>query len=749
MISRSSQVRFRFVLGGLFFFIAGSLGAASLEGKVLEKGTRGAVVGASIFLEEWPASSGTPKTYSADAEESGHYLIPDVLDAEYRISVTAPGFEKIQESGLKLQGAVRRDFRLLREGFTLPEVVVSTKRLPKTAVSRQVLSKEELVKVPGSANDALRALETLPGVTTADDFTGVPLVRGGGPNDNLYYLDRIPYAFPYHFGGIISTLNSEMIRNVDFAAGGYGPEYGNCWGGIIDVTQRDPRSDRWGGRADVNLLLSDVLLEGPTGGKSSLSVSGRRSYLEVLGGFFDDFTAIPSFGDYQVKESLRPSPSTFLDFQAFGSDDNIGLTVKPDSELGQKDPAYVGEFRFHNWYHSQGANLKHLAGENDTFLFTLFHYKFKFDTELGRDLFLNFGIEDAGLRSDWLHSFGTGKDLRMGGEINYYWARLDAYFPRMPSEGSVDFDLTSAEKFRTQLKSEFWSPGIYAEQSWRFFDRFQVALGGRYDYFAYNKTHDWSPRVQAAYDLSSRTTLKASWGWYHQLVVGAELDPVFGNPGIKSNRSQATVLGVEQALGKNLQARVEGYHKKLTRVVVTDPVLNYSNQGVGTSEGLEWFLRRTPSERFFGWLSYTWSRSRRQDHPADAWRWYDYDQPHNATLVAGYRLTRKWEIGFKWRYASGQPETPVVGSTFDAANNRYRPLYGPVNSARKPAYHRLDLSVSRQASFNNWQLRWYLEILNVYNSKNVLGYDYNNDYTEREEIKQLPFLPYLGVEAKF
>ena len=118
-------------------------------------------------------------------------------------------------------------------------------------------------------------------------------------------------------------------------------------------------------------------------------------------------------------------------------------------------------------------------------------------------------------------------------------------------------------------------------------------------------------------------------------------------------------------------------------------------------------------------------------------------------MVASYRLTPKWTTGLKWRYASGQPETPIVGSYYDPVNDRYRPLYGEVNSVRKPAYHRLDLSVSREARYDTWRLRWYLEILNVYNSKNVIGYDYNEDYTEREEVKQIPFLPYIGVEAKF
>jgi hypothetical protein len=729
-----------------------AIGAGTLSGRVLEKGTRAPVVGASVLLTQVlpEGAAGEPALHSADVDARGAYSLA-VPDGTYQAVVAAPGFGKAVLPALVLAGDVARDHYLVREGFELPEVVVTAKRLPKTAVSRQVVSRDELVKVPGSANDVLRALETLPGVATAGDFSGVLLVRGGGPNDNQYYLDRIPYAFPYHFGGVISTLNSEMIRSVDFSAGGFGPEYGNCWGGIVDVTQRDPRDDRWGVRADVNLLLTDLLVEGPVSDRSSLSLSGRRSYLELLGGFFDDFTAIPSFGDYQAKWTYRHSASTLWDFQAFGSDDQLGLVIKEDSEAAKKDPALAGEFKFHNSYHSQGANLRRLMDENDTLLVTPFHYDFGFETELGRDLYFNFGLENAGVRTDWLHSFGEGRDLRVGTELDRFRVTIGAYFPRPPSEGSgaEDFDLTTSERLRSDLSRGFNMATVYAEQSWRFWDRLQVSGGLRYDRLEYNHTQDVSPRTGVSYDLDERTVLKGSWGLYHQITAGPELDPVFGNPDVRTNRSNTVVLGAEREIADSLQLRVEGYDKELSRIVVPDPVLKYSNKGRGYTNGVEVFVRRLPSERLFGWVSYAKSVSRRQDDPAGPWRWYDYDQPHIGTVVASYRLTPKWTTGLKWRYASGQPETPVVGSYYDPVYDRYRPVYGEVNSVRKPVYHRLDLSVSREARYNTWRLRWYLEVLNVYNSKNVIGYDYNEDYSERTEITQIPFLPYVGLEAKF
>jgi hypothetical protein len=267
----------------------------------------------------------------------------------------------------------------------------------------------------------------------------------------------------------------------------------------------------------------------------------------------------------------------------------------------------------------------------------------------------------------------------------------------------------------------------------------------------YNNHSSLTPRLSASYDLTGDTTLKASWGIYRQLPSGDQLDPKFGNENLAAARAKSSVLGLEHRWNGGRSVRLEAYDKEMDGipVPVSDPDVNYLNDGVGTSRGIEVFARQAPTSRLFGWVSYTYSVSKRRDGVGEDWHYYDYDQRHMATVVASYKLTRKWEAGFKWRLATGEPETPLVGAVYDPVNHYYVPMKGAVNSTRKAPYHRLDFSVSRTASFNSWQLRWYLEILNVYNSKNVIGYDYSADYTTRKEIKQIPFLPYMGVEMKF
>ena len=146
-------------------------------------------------------------------------------------------------------------------------------------------------------------------------------------------------------------------------------------------------------------------------------------------------------------------------------------------------------------------------------------------------------------------------------------------------------------------------------------------------------------------------------------------------------------------------------------------------------------------------------RYRRRDRAGEPYRPYSFDQTHVATFAASYNLTPTWEFGAKWQYRTGNPYTPVEGATiqFDPRNGKpiYVPIYAETNSDRLPPYHRLDLRVSKTFQFGGWKLGAFLELLNAYSRQNLLDFSYNDDYTERDDVNQLPILPYLGITAEF
>ena len=170
------------------------------------------------------------------------------------------------------------------------------------------------------------------------------------------------------------------------------------------------------------------------------------------------------------------------------------------------------------------------------------------------------------------------------------------------------------------------------------------------------------------------------------------------------------------------------------------------NAGTGRVYGLEVAGRWSPGGKLAGFLSYTLSRSERNEN--GRWRPFDYDQTHILTVAGMYKLGRGWELGSTFRLVTGNPETPVVGSVFDADIDAYRPIYGAVNSARNPVFHRLDIRVEKQFLLGGYHFAGYLDLQNAYNHKNREGTAYNFDYSERSDTPGLPLLPSLGIKGE-
>jgi len=204
---------------------------------------------------------------------------------------------------------------------------------------------------------------------------------------------------------------------------------------------------------------------------------------------------------------------------------------------------------------------------------------------------------------------------------------------------------------------------------------------------------------------------------------------------------------------------VEGFYKDIFDLVVnSDEVIEkngemvperYNNEGMGHVYGLEFLLKHQPTERFFGWVSYTIMKSSRIDHPGEDARLFDYDQTHILTVVASALLGRGWEAGIRFRLVSGNPETPIIGSAYDSDSDIYFPVYGEANSARLPTFHQLDVRIDKNWKWKYLKLAVYIDVQNVYNQKNAEGHQYNYDHTQRQYFNGLPILPSFGIKLEY
>ncbi|MDP6934652.1 MAG: hypothetical protein QGG40_17150, partial [Myxococcota bacterium] len=219
------------------------------------------------------------------------------------------------------------------------------------------------------------------------------------------------------------------------------------------------------------------------------------------------------------------------------------------------------------------------------------------------------------------------------------------------------------------------------------------------------------------------------------------LSPTTGDPTLGRMHSNQAALGLDLLLAQRWELGAEAWGRSLRDSVVTD--VGVAPEAVdGWASGLEFTSRYRLREVFFSWVSLTVARAEREDAP------FDYDQPYAFNFVASYDPRPGWNVGFRFRAASGLPYTPVASSIYDGTTDSYTAVPGEVNSARLPDYKKVDIHLERAVSFPRWTLSMYSETWWVLPGGNVLYPAYSFDYSEQGFVAGPSFLPLVGLRAE-
>lgn len=731
-------------------------GRISLFGVVRERGTRALVKGATIQVGDIvTTTSGT-----------GAFELRGLSPGPVTVKVASPDHNPYEVLEEILAGRSKEvEYRLTRRHYDPFEATVRGEKNRKE-VAVHTLHLEEVRSLPGTQGDALKVIQNLPGVARAPFGLGLLVVRGAAPQDTKVYLDGIEIPLLFHFGGLTSVVNSDILSSLDFYPGNFGARYGRATAGVVEIKTRDGKKD-FHGAAQMDVYDGTALLEMPLG-DGSLMISGRRSWVDqvlqvvlpiVAPQVGSDLRVAPRYFDYQLKLT-QPLAGGTASLMAFGADDILAFLTQDDTV---DRPTFFLETQFHRL----SAHYRREWGPAISNHATAAFGWDQADIIQGTNFGIRTTIWSGSLRDAFVWRPSSTFNLEAGVDAQLRNFTYSLYAPPQRATGTAGGAFgggagTSATEAGESVSGTWASPALYLEADWRPLPRLRLVPGARLDHDS-RLTHAkvwFDPRASAFYELTDSTTLTAAAGLYQEPPQVQELTQLFGNPTLGPSHAVHYALGVKQQLPWDTNLDVTGFFKELssipspTRRLYSDGTLvHLDNTGKGEVLGLEVLLRRQLAQGLYGWVAYTLSQSLRQDDPTvptyPRWHLYGFDQTHILTFIASYRTLNDWIFGTRLRYVSGNPYTPTVGHIYNADRGNYVCIPGAVNSSRFPGFFQADARIDKRFVFDRWMFAVYLDVQNVTNRDNAEARFANFDCTAFVPISGLPIFPALGLRGEW
>ena len=737
-----------------------------ISGTVVDKSSQKPLSNVSIRLEG--------STNGALSDSSGVFRITGILWRTYNITFSSVGYKTQTVYNIIINAGYENTINaeLEPDAVALSEVVIKTNKRTaraatlETPLSVQRLTSEEIRSNPGGNFDISKVIQALPGVgggAQGGGFRNDIIIRGGGPNENVFYLDGIEIPVLNHFqtqgssGGPQGLLNVSFIEDVKLSSSAFDARYDNTLSSVFQFKQRTGNPNKIQGNIRLSATELAATFEGPLSKnkKTTFLASARRSYLELL------FSAIdlpirPNYWDFQTKITHHISKKTTLSFIGLGAIDEFSFAGIKDAT---PEKLYVLNSNpiINQWNYTAGITLKQLisngfiniaisrnAFDNDIERFEDNTLKLPSQQTLSyqsRETENKFRIDVNKNVNGWKIAYGVVAQVAGFDNSTYSVIRKELKDPN-----GVIIQPGVILNFTSPLKN-FLRYGAFAQLSKRFFDnRLSISGGLRTDMNTFttdgtNGLQTLSPRFSASYVLADKWTWNVSLGRYFKIapytILGfADNNGKLVNKNSKYQRSDHFVTGLEFIPNDGLRFTIEGFYKKYGNVPVSiRDGISLANlgsdfnvlgneaiitNGKGRAYGVELFAQKKLTNRFFGIFSYTFYRSQYSGRNnillPSSW-----DNKHLLNITWGYKFSRNWELGLKFRYQGGAPYTP-----YDEIQSRANFIsqgqgifdFAKLNSVRLRSFNSSDVRIDKKWNFRNTTIDLFLDVSNWYVARN-------------------------------
>jgi len=733
----------------LLFSIHSFAQKGSIKGRIFDAKTNQPIEFASVLIQ------GTNISSTSDLD--GNYVFTGVEPGFKHLLVTLVGFQTTVSSEFQVQGNQTTfiDVPVQESTVQLKEVTVRqnfTAKKIESPLSVLSVGVQEIEKTAGANRDVSKVIQTLPGVGVTDPNRNDLIVRGGGPSENVFYLDGIEIPVINHFatqgssGGTVGVINPDFVRDIDFYTGAFPASKGNALSSVMDIKQKDGSKDRLHTKLSVGASDAALTLDGPIGAKSTFIVSARQSYLQFL------FAAIglpflPTYNDFQVKLKTRIDAKNEITFLGIGAidDDALNLGIKSPTERQTYLLSYLPTYK--QWNYTVGVVYKHFADTHyDTWvasrnLLRNTNYKYK-DNNTDSTKTSDYKSDEAENKLRFERNYpDLPIKLSFGGGVKY------SHYTNFTSRQLFLNSTVTNLVYNSQIGLFGYQAFVQASKEY-FDDLLKLSFGVNFAGINYNQNmmnplNQFSPRFSISYALSPKVNLNGNIGRYAQQPAYTTLGYrdaagllVNKNEELRYTVSNQAIAGFEYRPMDNMRLTVEGFYKEYEYyplsvadgLSIASKGTNYGevgdeqivSTGKGRAYGIEVLYKIMEMKRLNVTATYTYFRSE-FTNAAGTYLPSSWDTKNLFNLIASYKFRRNWNTAIRWRYVGGAPYTPILAASatktvWDISN---QPLldYTRFNSLRLPDTHQLDIRIDKEYYFKKWVLNLYTDIQNVYNFK--------------------------------
>lgn len=765
---------------------------STLSGYIKDSQTGETLIGAYIY-------NAANKTTGNITNEYGFYSLT-LPNGTYTIEVSYIGYTTKQLQ-LNLSQNQSLSINLDPEGILMRDVEIVAKRKDENVQSTRMgvmeLPIEQVKELPALMGevDVIRTMQLMPGVKSGGEASVGFYVRGGGPDQNLVLLDEAVVYNTGHLFGFFSVFNSDALKNTTLHKGNMPAEYGGRLASVLDVQMKEGNNQKYTAEGGIGLISSRLTLQGPIQkNKSSFLISGRRTYIDVLvkpflkGGDFEGngyyFYDLNTKFNYQFSEKDRLFVSGYFgrDVFDFKSPDGFSFNMPWGNATATM-----------RWNHVFNNKLF----MNTTAIYNSYNFAANSKFQGFESKFYS-GVKDWNAKID-LDYFPSPKHTIKGG-VNYTYHTFTPYSFNA-TVGDVEF---SNEDLNQQYAHEL---AAYIQDDFSIGENWKFNVGLRasgYQQVGPYKTTEFSPqgiptdtieykagegiatygglepRVNFRYSVSAISSIKGGVAVTNQYIhlvsnSGSTLPTDLWVPSTQKTKPQK---GIQYSLGyfqnffeDKLEGSVEVYYKDLKNQIefseeyVPELGKNIEDSyvfGKGRAYGVELFLNKKYG-KFTGWIGYTYSVSERKFDNLNNQQWFPtkYDRTHDASVVATYKLSKRWTTSAVWVYGTGNALT-LPNSFYLIGGSLYTEYDMPRNSYRLKPYHRLDLSATCKLNKKETarvKSELAISIYNVYSRANPFFVYPNIDYASTQtngninvQLKQVslfPIIPSVTYNFKF